>query len=116
MAKRTPQTQTLHDSVIQARQNAWRGDNRYLQSWTNPDSQHNATYRLNGVEQYPDLIINIRGNNGPQLNLAWFNLLVPAQNIPEAKTLAKGILLCVVGYSADARGQYVFGAPQTPGQ
>lgn len=134
MAHRSPQSQTTHDTVIAARNRAWQGGSRHLQTWTNPDGEHNANYKLDGVEQYPDLIIKLAISGRDQFGIeevetddsvntnevqqwrdysalpqkTWFNLVVPMASVPEARKLAKGLALNVVGYSRDANGSYSF--------
>jgi hypothetical protein len=132
MAKRPPQAQSQHDSVIATRARLWKGDSRCSQSWTNSDDEQNGGYELNGKKLYPDIIVKLADEKGTRYGLeevetadsvnanevqqwrdyaalgkAFFNLLVPADEITEAKKLAKGLAVSVVGYSKTAGG-YTF--------
>jgi hypothetical protein len=132
MAKRPLQAQMEHDSVIADRAGLWEGDNRCSKTWTNPDGEQNASYELNGKKLYPDIIVKLEDQNGIKIVLeevetadsvnqsevqqwkdyavlkkGFFNLLVPADEITEAKKLAKGLAVSLVGYSKTAGG-YTF--------
>lgn len=132
--------QSVHDAALAAREAAWREDGRYVQSWTNPGSQKNAGYSFGGVEQYPDLIVELRDEGRYQYVIeeietessvslsdlsqwrnyaalpqpAWFTLVVPTTKVAEARALARGLNLFVAGYSRTASGVYTFSAAVSP--
>ena len=142
MANRATEAQSVHDAVISARENAWKADNRHVQSWTNPDGEHNSYYEFDGEKFYPDLIVKIKVGDGNNTQIgieevetadsvsanevqqwrsyaalpqpSWFILLVPSDSVAVAKKLAKGLTLYVAGYWRDANGNFVFGEAEAP--
>ncbi len=57
MAQRSQQAQPVHDAVISARESTWKTVSGYAQSWTNPGTEQRWSYKLNGAEQFSDIII-----------------------------------------------------------
>lgn len=130
MASRNVTNQSVHDQVLAHRAAAWRADKRAVEVYENPGSKKNASYKVNGVAVYPDIIVGL--NDGrwiveevetadsvtadearqwttfSQLPVDAVNVLVPVGSEDRAKSLTKSLARVAVRSYAVAGQQVSF--------
>ena len=109
MADRNIISQATHDEVIAKRAALWRADKRAIKVFENPGSHKGASYTVDGVAVYPDLIVGLDDGNWiieevetsdsvttaelkqwqtyTKIGVYAFNLLVPSSAAEHARSL-----------------------------